>query len=47
MPLCRDASSFGLFVLLRDIDECSEDGTPTEAEILEALACEYDDFGDW
>ena len=37
----------GTFRKGRDIDECSEDGTPTEAEILEALACEYDDFGDW
>ncbi len=37
----------GTFRKGRDIDECSEDGTPTEAEILEALACEYDDFEDW
>ena len=31
----------------RDIDECSEDGTPTEAELLGALACEYADLEDW
>ena len=36
----------GTFRKGRDIDECSEDGASAEAKILEALACEHDDFGE-